>query len=240
MQRPTIHYIRLDGWPIFKQLQLEEALMRADDRNWCLINQGSEAAVVMGISGKQELLIDSAHHQKHPVPVIRRFSGGGTVYVDHNTLFVTFICNSEEFQVPCFPKEVMRWTEKVYKPIFKGIDFQLRENDYVIGDRKFGGNAQYLQKKRWLHHSTLLWEYDVERMNILKLPPKMPDYRNTRLHSDFLCSLKDHFESSKDIVERILQSLSQNHKMESIQIEDAEKMLHLPHRKATTLVLTLS
>jgi lipoate-protein ligase A len=234
MERAAIHYIRLEGWPIYKQLQLEEALLRADNRNWCLINQGSEASIVMGISGKEELLIDETHHQRHPVPIIRRFSGGGTVYVDHNTLFVTFICNSEEFQVPCFPKEVMRWTEKVYRPVFEGKDFHLRENDYVIGDRKFGGNAQYLQKKRWLHHSTLLWDYEAEKMNLLKLPPKMPEYRKTRPHQEFLCSLKGHFDSCDEIVEGILKSLSQKHAIHLV--DQVESFFDLPHRKATVLV----
>lgn len=27
------------------------------------------------------------------IPVLKRFSGGGTVIVDHNTVFTTFICN---------------------------------------------------------------------------------------------------------------------------------------------------
>jgi lipoate-protein ligase A len=236
MKKTTMHYIRLDGWPIFKQLQLEEALMRSDKRNWCLINQGSEASVVLGISGKPDLLINSEHHQKNPVPLIRRFSGGGTVYVDSNTLFVTFICNSEEYGIRCFPKEVMEWTEKIYAPVFSGKDFRLRENDYVFGERKFGGNAQYLQKNRWLHHSTLLWEYDAEQMNILKLPPKMPGYRNSRTHSDFLCTLKDHFEDSEQVIAEILKSLSQQSDIQNISVSEVEPLLDQSHRKTTTFL----
>ena len=40
--------------PILEQLQLEEALFRADQRNWCLLNSGSPPAIVMGISGLPE------------------------------------------------------------------------------------------------------------------------------------------------------------------------------------------
>ncbi len=234
MKKAAFHYISLEGWPIFKQLQLEEALMRTDDKNWCITNRGSEASIVLGISGNPELLIDDEHHSRNPVPLIRRFSGGGTVFVDHNTLFVTFICNSEDFGVPCFPKDVMKWTEGVYQPVFEGMNFQLRENDYVMGDRKFGGNAQYLQKNRWLHHSTLLWEYDKERMGVLKLPQKMPDYRKARSHSDFLCCLKEHFSHPNAVVEGVLQSLSKNN--EIIKVNEFESVLNLPHRKATTLI----
>ena len=232
MKKGPFHYISLEGWPIFKQLQLEEALIRADNRNWCITNCGSSPSIVMGISGKPELLIDEGHHSKNPVPLIRRFSGGGTVFVDQNTLFVTFICNSEDFGVPCLPKEVMRWTEKIYEPLFQGKKFQLRENDFVLEDRKFGGNAQYLQKKRWLHHSSLLWNYDPIAMNVLKLPPKMPDYRKSRPHSEFLCTLNEHFSDQNEVIQGILNSLE----YKKVEYTEYSSILDLPHRKATTLV----
>lgn len=50
--RPVMHFLRLQGFPILQQLQLEERLLRTTSLNWCLINQGtSPPAIVMGISG---------------------------------------------------------------------------------------------------------------------------------------------------------------------------------------------
>ena len=47
-----VRLLRLRGYPILRQLQLEEALMRADAGNWFLVNDGTPApAVVLGISG---------------------------------------------------------------------------------------------------------------------------------------------------------------------------------------------
>ena len=44
--------LRLRQVPILQQLRLEEALLRADDSNWCILNDGSPTpAIVMGISG---------------------------------------------------------------------------------------------------------------------------------------------------------------------------------------------
>ncbi|NGX54212.1 MAG: hypothetical protein K1000chlam4_00937, partial [Chlamydiae bacterium] len=48
----TFSLLHLSGLPIFEQLQLEEALLRADEGNWCLINSGVPPAIVMGISAK--------------------------------------------------------------------------------------------------------------------------------------------------------------------------------------------
>ena len=48
----TVKLLRYRGLPILKQLQIEEALLRATSDNWCLLNNGSsQPAIVMGISG---------------------------------------------------------------------------------------------------------------------------------------------------------------------------------------------
>lgn len=36
------------------------------------------------------------------IPVLKRFSGGGTVIVDKNTVFTTFICNVVLSSWPCY------------------------------------------------------------------------------------------------------------------------------------------
>ena len=49
--------------------------------------------------------------------------------------------------------------------------------DYCFGHVKFGGNAQAITKQRFLHHTSLLWDYQTERMKLLKHPVRIPDYR---------------------------------------------------------------
>ncbi len=49
--------------------------------------------------------------------------------------------------------------------------------DYTFGERKFGGNAQAITKQRWLHHTSLLWDFDPENMALLKHPERVPEYR---------------------------------------------------------------
>ena len=64
---------------------------------------------------------------------------------------------------------------------------------------KFGGNAQALSKKRWLHHSSLLWSVDPLRMRqLLKQPVRAPDYREGREHGSFLTSLEAQNELAKE------------------------------------------
>ena len=100
-----IHWLFLDEKrSIYEQLLLEEALLRNDSRNFCIVNKGSSPAIVMGISGKAQELVDLAKAQSLQIPIIKRFSGGGTVIVDHNTLFVTFIFQKRSVIFPLIQK----------------------------------------------------------------------------------------------------------------------------------------
>ena len=48
----TVKLLKLHRVPILRQLLLEEALLRADSGNWCIVNNGTSVpAIVMGISG---------------------------------------------------------------------------------------------------------------------------------------------------------------------------------------------
>ena len=223
-----IHLLRLNNYPIFKQLQLEEALLRADTRNFCLINEGSEDAIVLGISGKPE-------NQSH-LPMIRRFSGGGTVVVDEHTHFVTFICNQACANVSQRPNDIMCFMKKRLAPTFSHLPFDLKENDFVIGDRKFAGNAQYLIKQRWLHHTTMLWDYHPEKMDLLQLPEKRPEYRASRPHHEFLCKLREYFPDRSRFSHELTQSLLTQLEVKEISLEEVLPVLQRPHRKALCLL----
>jgi hypothetical protein len=81
--------------------------------------------------------------------VLKRFSGGGTVIVDHNTIFTTFICNvvrelsldeqggepadqpayfdasvldQDSFpHVKPYPREIMAWSISFFEPFFARV-----------------------------------------------------------------------------------------------------------------------
>lgn len=231
-----IHLIELDQIPIMEQLRLEEALLRLDDRNICVINTGSTPAIVMGISGKPDLLLDKPKIIRDNIPVIKRFSGGGTVVVDPSTLFVSFIFQKETHNFPLFPEPIYRWSEDFYKKAWKHPEFTFRENDYVLGNTKCGGNAQYIRKNRFLHHTTFLWDYSPSAMEYLLLPPKSPPYRKDRPHSEFLCKLKDHFPSKKSLTNAIIAELSTRYEVIPLNPDDLLPLLEEDHRKSTTFI----
>ena len=173
--KPVINVIRLGQVNIFKQLNIEELLLRKTDRNFAIINSGHpEKTIVVGFSGKIAELLDVEQVKAHRIKVIRRYTGGGTVIVDDNSVFASFILNSADAKTAPFPREIMQWSvEEIYGPLFKNCGlsnkFSLRENDYTFDDKKIAGNAQTITKNRWVHHTSFLWKFDPQNMKYLQV-----------------------------------------------------------------------
>lgn len=235
----TFQLLRLKSYPIYQQLLLEETLLRANTGNWCIINEGSDRAIVMGISGKKEELVDCSKASQDGIPVIKRFSGGGTVIVDENTLFITFICEKQLHCFPAYPEPIMKWTEQIYREVFQHPEFSLKENDYVFSNRKFGGNAQYIKKDRWLHHTSFLWDYKNENMKYLLHPKKTPSYRLDRSHDEFLCRLSEFFSEKEALIQRLVLEIQKRFPLQILSLEDALK-INAKETRLSTHILSLA
>lgn len=85
------------------------------------------------------------------VPLIRRLSGGGTVYHDLGNINFAFIHNKDESNVEKNFKVITDVLNDL--SIFPTIN---ERNDLILEERKFSGNAFYNRGKRRLHHGTLL------------------------------------------------------------------------------------
>ncbi|KAL6859366.1 hypothetical protein ACP4OV_017625 [Aristida adscensionis] len=237
--RPLMRLVTMRGEPILRQLHLEERLLRRTADNWCVINDGTAPpTIVMGVSGRVSELVEIQPVLRDRVPVVRRFSGGGTVIVDQGTVFVTLICNKAAVTgLQPFPRDIMSWTGKLYGKVFDGYgEFHLRENGmpqlntvidirykyYAFNHHKFGGNAQSITKNRWVHHTSFLWDYDVKNMEYLKIPKRAPEYRLARNHTDFLCRMKDFMPSRSVFTDGIVTALREHF---SVQPTDLETVL---------------
>lgn len=248
-------------------------------------------AIIMGIGGKAERLIDVESAKKDGVLVLKRFSGGGTVVVDHSSLWTTFIGRNAVLpHVKPFPREIMQWSaDAIFGPafeswnreihattgfrgsekgrqtlVFKGTScglsggvgeslilppsttkefrqqqstnsghtlptFRLRENDYVLGERKIGGNAQSIVSGGFLHHTSFLWDWDDMNMEYLTLPQKRPDYRGDRSHDEFLVRLKDHYgkhSAKNSLFGHVKIATNESFELEEMTLSEVLKIAH--------------
>jgi len=205
----ALHVLRVPrALALFEQLELEEALLRADDRNWLLLARGGAPCIVMGVSGDLHSLVDVDAARAARVPVARRFTGGGTVMTDEGTVFASFVsARGAAAGAPAYPRDIMAWSAALYARVFAALlpggaaggagagagfgAFALRDHDYALGERKVGGNAQAVSRERFVHHTSFLWDASAARLALLRLPPKRPAWRADRAHGDFVGRLRD-------------------------------------------------
>lgn len=91
---------------------------------WCITPQHT------CLGRKPHELINIPAAKKNGIQVIKRFSGGGTVVTDEDTIFATLIMQSAAVpDVELYPRPLMRWSEQLYKHVFVPYGpFNLQEN----------------------------------------------------------------------------------------------------------------
>ncbi|HRO39185.1 MAG TPA: lipoate--protein ligase [Flavobacteriales bacterium] len=102
------------------------------------------------------------------IPVLRRISGGGTVYHDHGNLNFSFLRphNSRYFN------NYTHFTGAVAEALQgMGVPAVLNHRgDILMGDRKISGSAQAMRKGRLGSHGTLLFRSDLQLISPVLRP----------------------------------------------------------------------
>ena len=94
---------------------------------------------------------------KQGIPVLRRISGGGTVYHDRGNVNYTLILNCCSYPgYDSVLEPVVRALCEIGVPAHKN-----RASDIAIGDLKISGSAQRSAGGKLLHHGTLLFQSDL-------------------------------------------------------------------------------
>jgi lipoate---protein ligase len=97
------------------------------------------------------------------IPVIRRLSGGGTVFHDPGNINFCFIRNGEPGRLADmagFAQPVIRFLQSLGLNAFLG-----EKNDIRLPEGKVSGNAEHIYRNRVMHHGTLLFNTDLSALN---------------------------------------------------------------------------
>lgn len=105
--------------------------------------------------------INKPYADAHGIHLVRRMSGGGTIYTDLGGWQFTFIEHSPEQQI-----EFAQYIGPVVDAVRElGADASFNgRNDLLIDGRKFSGNAQYRLGDCIVHHGSLLYDTNIEQM----------------------------------------------------------------------------
>lgn len=105
--------------------------------------------------------INGPYAEAHGIHIVRRMSGGGTIYTDPGGWQFTFIDygDSDEIHFQEYIAPVIDALRALGIP----AEFNGR-NDLVIEGKKFSGNAQYKLAGNTVHHGSLLYATDIAQM----------------------------------------------------------------------------
>jgi lipoate-protein ligase A len=179
--------------------------------DWCESGEGAECLrfwespepfVVVGYANKvlTEVNVDACEARK--IPILRRCSGGGTVVQGPGCLNYTLVLpitkEGSLHSIPVANQFIMRHNRAAIQSLFPRPqtpdprpEVAIRgHTDLAIGGRKFSGNSQRRRKHFLLFHGTFLLNFDLSLIaDLLRMPSKEPDYRESRKHAEFLTNI---------------------------------------------------
>ena len=105
--------------------------------------------------------INLEYAREHGIALVRRMSGGGTIYTDLGSWQFSFIVPGDKGDIDF--KSFLRPVLQALKALSLNAEFNGR-NDLLIDGRKFSGNAQFRKAGYTVHHGSLLFDCDIAQM----------------------------------------------------------------------------
>lgn len=192
--------------PFYNQAFEEFLYHTFTDDDVFLLWQNSPAVVV----GSYQNICREVHTaalRRMGIPVVRRATGGGTVYHDLGNVNYTYITRADE--------ELDY--EKVLAPVIRALNaigVPARRNnlcDIAIEDRKISGSAQRIVNGRLLHHGTLLFSSDLAMLDQITTHWKNDCFRSKGTQSAIcaVTNIRDHLAEPMTIEEFQIHLLDQ-------------------------------
>ena len=105
--------------------------------------------------------IDMAYAREKNITLVRRASGGGTIYTDEGGWQFSFIDKRANTDI-----SFTEYMKPVIDALIKlGVPAEMSgRNDILAAGRKFSGNAQYKTDNATVHHGSLLFSTDIEEI----------------------------------------------------------------------------
>lgn len=151
----------------------------------------SSAFIVLGrFSRENEEVSENAK-----LPIKRRLGGGCSVVLYPGTI-VTSIALKRSLKPDIFPRDWISLFNRTAISALQKLNLKdIHEQgwgDIVHKDRKVGGVSLYSSKDIILYQLSLIYDLNIDLISTnLKHPPREPDYRKGRSHSDFLISIRE-------------------------------------------------
>jgi len=143
-------------------LAAEEYLFseRQDDILFLYVN---EPSVIIGSNQVIRNEVNLNFCAENNIRVVRRMSGGGAVYHDLGNLNYCFITNKTEGK-SLLSADFLLPVVETLKLLNVPVEIGKRKDLWLQGGFKVSGTASHVSKNRELHHGTLLYDTDLDKL----------------------------------------------------------------------------
>ncbi len=201
--RGNMKYLRLSTLDPYLNLAIEEYLFNTEHDDVLMLWQNAPS-VIVGKNQNIRAEVDMAALHRYEVLPVRRITGGGAVYHDAGNINYTFIsAGNGGIDFATFSRPIIDALGSL------GIALSLSgRNDLCLADgRKVSGNAQCAKGGRVLHHGTLLFAGDLERLGKILTPDpeklKTKAVKSTRARVANLSELLPDLKSAGELMDKI-------------------------------------
>jgi len=180
-------------------LAAEEYILK-NFRDDCFMLWRSDNAIVVGKHQNALAEINMDFVRKNKIKVVRRISGGGTVFHDLGNLNFTFIMNGEEGKLVDFRK----FTNPILDVLKElGVEGKFEgRNDLTYKGKKFSGNAEHVWRKRTLHHGTILFSSKINDLSLaLKVGHAKFIDKAVQSNRSKVTNLSEYLDEKMDVLE---------------------------------------
>ena len=175
--------LKLETYNAFMNMAIDEAIMKARIENhvqntlrfYCW----NPSTVSIGRFQHIEKEVQLDNCRKHGVDVVRRITGGGTVYHDaKDEITYSVVANKKDLEAP----DITAVYAKIYAGLAEAVEILGLRADFnkgnvktcpnlMVSGKKISGSAQSHKKGVVLQHGTLLVDVDLKKMfTFLRVP----------------------------------------------------------------------
>lgn len=158
-------YIETNSKDAAFHFSVEEYIMKhyPFDEHVMMIWQADKCAM-LGNYQVAEAEIDMNYAEREKIQIVRRSSGGGTIFTDLGTLLYTVI---EPFEIGTLPDMARENVAKSIVSALKEMDIQADiegRNDISVAGKKVSGMAQYIRFGRLCTHGSILYNTNLDML----------------------------------------------------------------------------
>ena len=180
-------------------LASEEVLLKFREEDYFLLYRNTPS-IIVGKHQNTLAEINLPYVEEKGIMVVRRISGGGTVFHDLGNLNFAFITSGREGELVDYKRHTLPVISAMKE---MGLDAMLGvRNEILLGQKKISGTASHVYKKRVLHHGTLLFSSEMKSLSrALKVKPGKFQDRAVKSVPSRVTNIREHLVDKMEVDE---------------------------------------